>query len=115
MSDSQQQDAALREHLDELLAGGGAHAKFDDVVKDIPQKLRGQKPAGMPHSHMNQKVDRRAAGMTLEERKIIRSRDVYGSSELGDIKTFRKMPFYVGDALRDLCRFPYAFVPDALL
>jgi hypothetical protein len=43
-------DKALREHLVELLKGGGAHAKFEDVVADIPAKLRGQKPAGLPHS-----------------------------------------------------------------
>ena len=40
----------LREHLIYLLAGGGAHAKFDDVVKDMPENLRGVKPEGLPHS-----------------------------------------------------------------
>ena len=40
----------LREHLLDLLDGGGAHAKFDDVVKDMPEKLRGVKPNGLPHS-----------------------------------------------------------------
>lgn len=43
-------DKALREHLLYLLQDGGAHAKFDDVIKDIPPKLRGQKPSGFPHS-----------------------------------------------------------------
>jgi len=43
-------DQALREHVAYLLDGGGAHAKFDDVVKDFPAKLRGQKPVGLPHS-----------------------------------------------------------------
>lgn len=43
-------DKALREHLSYLLQDGGAHAKFDDVIKDIPPKLRGQKPSGFPHS-----------------------------------------------------------------
>ena len=43
-------DKALREHVLYLLAGGGAHAKFDEVVADIPPKLLGQKPAGLPHS-----------------------------------------------------------------
>jgi hypothetical protein len=33
-----------------LLKGGGAHVKFDEVIAGIPPKLRGQKPAGMPHS-----------------------------------------------------------------
>ncbi len=41
---------SLREHLLYLLQGGGAHAKFDEVMADIPAKLRGQRPAGMPHS-----------------------------------------------------------------
>jgi hypothetical protein len=44
------QDQLLREHVIYLLDGGGAHAKFDDVVKDFPAKLRGQKPAGLPHT-----------------------------------------------------------------
>jgi hypothetical protein len=40
----------LREHLLELLAGGGAHARFEDVIKDLPVKLRGVKPAKFPHT-----------------------------------------------------------------
>ncbi len=40
----------LHEHLIYLLGGGGAHAKFDDVIKDMPEKLRGVKPEGLPHS-----------------------------------------------------------------
>jgi hypothetical protein len=40
----------LREHVLYLLNGGGAHARFDDVVKDIPEKLRGAQPSGLPHS-----------------------------------------------------------------
>jgi uncharacterized damage-inducible protein DinB len=43
-------DKALREHVLYLLDGGGAHAKFDEVVADIPPKLLAQKPAGLPHS-----------------------------------------------------------------
>jgi hypothetical protein len=43
-------DRALREHVLYLLEGGGAHAKFDEVIAGIPPKLRGQKPAGLPHS-----------------------------------------------------------------
>ncbi|MGA8622575.1 MAG: DinB family protein [Candidatus Sulfotelmatobacter sp.] len=43
-------DKQLREHVLYLLNGGGAHAKFDDVVKDMPEKLRGVKPNGLPHS-----------------------------------------------------------------
>ncbi len=40
----------LREHLIYLLNGGGAHARFDDVVKNWPDDLRGTKPNGFPHS-----------------------------------------------------------------
>jgi hypothetical protein len=40
----------LREHLVYLLDGGGAHARFDDVVKDMPEHLRGVKPDGLPHT-----------------------------------------------------------------
>ena len=43
-------EQSLRKHLIELLAGGGAHAKFDDVVKNLPAKLRGAKPPKFPHS-----------------------------------------------------------------
>ena len=43
-------DKQLREHVIYLLDGGGAHAKFDDVVKDVPEKLRGVRPNGLPHS-----------------------------------------------------------------
>jgi hypothetical protein len=43
-------DKALREHVLYLLEGGGAHAKFDEAIAGIPPKLRGQKPAGLPHS-----------------------------------------------------------------
>lgn len=43
-------DESLRQHLVYLLKGGGAHAKFDDVVPDFPAKLRGRKPAGLPHT-----------------------------------------------------------------
>src|SRR6202166_4509130 len=40
----------LREHLLYLLDGGGAHARFNDAVEDMPEKLRGLKPDGLPHS-----------------------------------------------------------------
>jgi hypothetical protein len=43
-------DKSLRQHLVALLAGGGAHAKFEDVVKGLPPSLRGKKPARFPHS-----------------------------------------------------------------
>ncbi len=41
---------ALREHLLYLLRGGGAHLHFDQAVADLPAKLRGMRPAGLPHS-----------------------------------------------------------------
>lgn len=44
------QDTSLRDHLLELLKGGSAHAKFEDVVPNIPAKIRGQKAVGIPHT-----------------------------------------------------------------
>jgi DinB family protein len=43
-------DQHLRQNLVYLIAGGGAHAKFDDVLKNLPPSLRGKKPANFPHS-----------------------------------------------------------------
>jgi DinB family protein len=43
-------ERSLRVHLLELLAGGSAHAKFDDVIKGLPVRLRGVKPAKFPHT-----------------------------------------------------------------
>jgi DinB superfamily len=43
-------DSSLRRHLIELLKGGSAHARFEEAVAGIPAKLRGQTPAGLPHS-----------------------------------------------------------------
>jgi len=40
----------LRQHLLDLLQGGNAHVKFDEVMTGFPPELRGQKPAGLPHS-----------------------------------------------------------------
>jgi hypothetical protein len=40
----------LREHLRYLLNGGGAHTRFDDVAKNMPEESRGAKPNGLPHS-----------------------------------------------------------------
>ena len=44
------EDRALRDHLLYLLRGGGAHLDFDKAVADFPEKLRGTRPAGLPHS-----------------------------------------------------------------
>ena len=43
-------DQALREHLLNLLKGGGAHATFDDAIGDWPAQLAGAKVANYPHS-----------------------------------------------------------------
>lgn len=48
MTNSQNQH--LRQNLVYLLAGGGAHANFDSIVKNLPPKLRGAKPTNFPHS-----------------------------------------------------------------
>src|ERR1700688_1758864 len=41
---------ALRQHVLELLRGGGAHAKFEEIVAGVPPEVLGRKPAGLPHS-----------------------------------------------------------------
>ncbi len=43
-------DRALREHVLYLLGGGGAHLDFDRAIADLPEKLRGVRPAALPHS-----------------------------------------------------------------
>ena len=43
-------DDALREHLRKLLDWEDAHVGFDNAVKDVPEKLRGQVPEGDAHS-----------------------------------------------------------------
>ncbi|HYM08974.1 MAG TPA: DinB family protein [Terriglobales bacterium] len=43
-------DSSLRRHLLELLMGGSAHARFEEVLAGLPTDLRGRKPAGLPHS-----------------------------------------------------------------
>jgi hypothetical protein len=48
MTDKHEQ--SLRKHLVELLEGGSAHAKFEDVIKGLPAHLRGVKPANFPHT-----------------------------------------------------------------
>lgn len=40
----------LRKELIFQLKGGNAHAKFDDVLKNLPEMLRGTAPEGMPYS-----------------------------------------------------------------
>jgi hypothetical protein len=43
-------DQSLREQILYLLDGGGAHAKFDDVIKELPPNLRGTRPDKFPHT-----------------------------------------------------------------
>ncbi len=43
-------DQALRRHLLDLLKGGNAHLRFEEAVKGFPERLRGQKPQGQPHT-----------------------------------------------------------------
>lgn len=40
----------VRKELIFQLKGGNAHAKFDDVMKNFPEMLRGTAPEGMPYS-----------------------------------------------------------------
>jgi hypothetical protein len=43
-------DAALREHVVNLLSMGHAHATFEQAVKGLPAELRGKTPKGAQHS-----------------------------------------------------------------
>jgi DinB superfamily len=42
--------ARLREHLLALLRGEGAHLDFESAIADLPEKLRGARPSGLPHT-----------------------------------------------------------------
>jgi uncharacterized damage-inducible protein DinB len=43
-------ERAVREHVLDLLRGGGAHAPFDQVIAGLPPELRGSRPEGASHS-----------------------------------------------------------------
>jgi DinB superfamily len=43
-------DKPLRQQVVDLLTGGNAHATFDAIIKNLPPKLRGARPAKFPHS-----------------------------------------------------------------
>ena len=43
-------DQSLRQHLLYLLRDGGAHAKFEDAIKNFPAQFRGRKVANFPHT-----------------------------------------------------------------
>lgn len=45
-----EKDAALREHLLDLLNGGSAHATMQDVLEDFPAEIRGERFKGAPYS-----------------------------------------------------------------
>jgi hypothetical protein len=47
---SNSDDQALREHVIYLLDGGGAHARFNDVIAGLTEKLPGVRPEGFEHS-----------------------------------------------------------------
>ena len=43
-------DKPLREHVLNLLRGGGAHMSFDNFVKDFPVAACGKKIEGLPYT-----------------------------------------------------------------
>ena len=47
---AEDKDRLLREHLLYLLRGGGAHIKFDEVVKDFPAELVNARAEGVPYT-----------------------------------------------------------------
>ncbi len=44
------QTKTLREHLIDLLGGGGAHLDFDKAIAGLPAELRGGRPPNVPHT-----------------------------------------------------------------
>ena len=49
-SGSSGNEKALREHLEYLLKGGGAHVHFEDVLNGFPGSKRGVFAKGLPHT-----------------------------------------------------------------
>jgi uncharacterized damage-inducible protein DinB len=43
-------DQPLRKQLVSLMTEANAHATFDQAIENLPAKLRGQRPEGLPHS-----------------------------------------------------------------
>lgn len=43
-------DQSVREHVLDLLKGGGAHLHFERAIADLPKELRGAKVDGVPHT-----------------------------------------------------------------
>ena len=50
LPDPRAKEKVLREHLVNLLAGHGAHIEWKAMFAGVPQKLRGLRPDGLPHS-----------------------------------------------------------------
>jgi hypothetical protein len=50
MSDDDDKDRLLREHLLYLLRGGGAHIKFEEALKDFPAELINARAEGVPYT-----------------------------------------------------------------
>jgi hypothetical protein len=50
LNETNDRDAALREHVLYLLRGGGAHVQFDEVVKDFPVEHVNGKVEGVPYT-----------------------------------------------------------------
>src|SRR5689334_17533873 len=43
-------DAPFREIIGRMLSWEDAHARFESAVKELPSKLRGTRPSGVPYS-----------------------------------------------------------------
>ncbi|MCA1818278.1 MAG: DinB family protein [Acidobacteria bacterium] len=96
MDETNDRDASLREHLLYLLRGGGAHAGFDDVVKDYPVGLVGRRVGGVPYTPWQVLEHMRIAQWDILEF----SRDVahespkwpegYWSKDAGDAERWRE-------------------------
>ncbi len=50
LSAKPQNDKVLREHLEYLLKGGGAHVHFMDALEEFPGASRGTFAGGLPHT-----------------------------------------------------------------
>ncbi len=73
MADAKTLGTELRRELIALLDGGQAHATFEDAVKDLPAKLRGIVPEGLPYS-----------GWQIVEHLRIAQRDILEFSDNAD-------------------------------
>ena len=47
---SKNNDQELRQHLEYLLKGGGAHVHFEDALAAFPESKRGVFAKGLPHT-----------------------------------------------------------------